>query len=116
MPIVLPEQKKELPVAGCQLPVEETPRLRQPTTKRVRFGPPSESAAVEPVKEKPRRAKKAKCDPSHLAKARELRDRYLEQFNAGQVELLPRGKYDFCRAIAQGPGEARLSLPAPVAA
>ena len=33
-----------------------------------------------------------------VAAARELRDRYLEQFNSGLV--LPNGKYDVSRAIA----------------
>ena len=32
-----------------------------------------------------------------VAAARELRDRYLEQFNSGMV--LPQGKYEVCRAI-----------------
>ena len=69
------------------------------------------------VKERPKREKKnsgapavskqpkprLKNDPKLVAKARELRDRYLEQFNSGL--LLPGGKYAVGRA-----------LPAPAAA
>jgi hypothetical protein len=46
----------------------------------------------------------AKHDPSHVAAARELRDRYLEQLNAGLV--LPDAKYDVSRAVPQGRAEA----------
>ena len=46
---------------------------------------------------KPKR-QKIKADPAHVAKARELRDRYLEQFNAGTLEL-PGGKYEVTRQI-----------------
>jgi hypothetical protein len=43
---------------------------------------------------------KAKIDPKHLAKARELRDRYLEQYNGGSMQAaLPAAKYDVARAI-----------------
>jgi hypothetical protein len=45
---------------------------------------------------KPRR-EKVKADPAHVAAARELRDRYLEQFNSGLV--LPAGKYEVSRQL-----------------
>jgi hypothetical protein len=47
-----------------------------------------------------------KNDPGLIAAARELRDRYLEQFYAGKV--LPTGKYEVCRQI-----EAKQTSPAP---
>jgi len=55
-----------------------------------------------PVEPKPKRQKrpKQKNDPKYVAAARELRDRYLEQMNAGL--LLPpaaQGKYDVSRQI-----------------
>jgi len=57
----------------------------------------------EPKPAKPKRQKrpKQKNDPKYIAAARELRDRYLEQINAGL--LLPpaaQGKYDVSRQIA----------------
>ena len=73
------------------------------------------STAPEPVKAKmpPVRKAKAKVDPVLLAKARELRDRYLEQFNSGLV--LQGGKYEVTRAL---PAPARMAerLPLPYAA
>jgi hypothetical protein len=58
-------------------------------------------APAKPVVEKPKREKparqKVKADPKHVAAARELRDRYLEQFNSGK--LLAHGKYDVSRQI-----------------
>jgi len=57
-------------------------------------------APAKPVKvEKAKREKKprVKNDPVHVAAARELRDRYLEQFNSGLV--LSGGKYEVCRAL-----------------
>ena len=60
---------------------------------RGQFSPPTagplgkSKPATEPTKQKPSRASKpkAKFDPKYLAAARELRDRYLEQFNAGTI-------------------------------
>ena len=59
---------------------------------------------------------KVKADPAHVAKARELRDRYLEhlngehlngeQFNAGKV--LPGGKYQVSRALQCEGGGLRM--------
>jgi hypothetical protein len=65
----------------------------------LRFAPP---APVEPVKEpKPKRPKapKAKNDPKLIAAARELRDRWLEEVNAGRY--LPGGaaKYEVNRSL-----------------
>ena len=56
------------------------------------------------MKEKPKRSA-VKNDPKLVAAARELRDRYLEQFNeqfnSGRFAA-PAGKYDVSRAIAEG--------------
>ena len=55
---------------------------------------------------KPKRAK-VKADPRHVAAARELRDRYLEQFNAGggadSAKGLGSGKYEVAKAIEARP-------------
>jgi hypothetical protein len=76
------------------------------------------TAAAKPRRPRPPAAKN---DPELVAKARELRDRYLEQFNAGLIQGgLPGGKYEVARALpspqpspgAAGKGErAPLSLP-----
>ena len=59
--------------------------------------PPAPQAALE--KPKPQKKPKVKADPKLVAAARELRDRYLEQVNT--TPLLPAGKYDVARPIAQ---------------
>ena len=72
------------------------------TTRRVRFGRPSPASAgpaevvTVQMKAKPKR-QKPKIDKALLNKSRELRDRYLEQFNTGQFQI--EGKYDVTRLI-----------------
>jgi hypothetical protein len=80
---------------------EKTPVLRG-----FSFAPPP-----KPVVEKPKPPKRAhvKNDPRHVAAARELRDRYLEQFNSGVV--LGNGKYDVARALPSRPAAMPLQLP-----
>jgi hypothetical protein len=124
MPVLLPEVQKALPSGTGLQPVSCTehglktratkePTLMPPTRRGARFGPPG--AAPEPVVEKIKPAKpkrpareKVKADPVHVAKARELRDRYLEQFNAGVLadgnQVLAGGKYDVARARAMESG------------
>lgn len=43
-----------------------------------------------------------KNDPRHVAAARELRDRWLEQVNAGSYAVEAQGKYDVGRIIGAG--------------
>ena len=78
--------------------------------------PPPEPTP-EPAKEKPKRPA-VKNDPKLVAAARELRDRYLEQFNEqfnGGRFAPPAGKYDVAppvaAPVAPHPAEAR-ALPA----
>ena len=67
----------------------------------------------KPKPQKPKR-EKAKADPKHVAAARELRDRYLEQFNSGIVSGgVPQGKYAVGRALTDSASATpRLALPA----
>jgi hypothetical protein len=103
------EKQKSLTGSSSRTP---KPEPRNPTRRRVQFGPPSDGPepVVEKVKlgkpAKPKR-EKVKADPVHVAKARELRDRYLEQFNAGQV--LPSAKYEVSRALVS-PSEPALEV------
>jgi hypothetical protein len=84
-------------------PLPPTPRPRQ----GVRLGPPPDPSATPPAPvappEQPKPAKPEKAprpktpiDPALVAKARELRDRYLEQVN-DRLLLAPSGKYDVSR-------------------
>jgi hypothetical protein len=49
---------------------------------------------------------KEKIDPQLIAKARERRDRYLEQAN-DRLLIAPRGKYEVSRALASPVVEAK---------
>lgn len=113
-PAVLPgmdEALKSLPVPGAE--VEKKPRKSK--TPAVPVRPPSRGVWVAPpapTKEQLAAAKKEKAkekapkfknDPKLVAAARELRDRYIDQINAGL--LLPPsacGKYDVSRQLAPG--------------
>jgi hypothetical protein len=103
MPILVSEQQKALPSS----PRTPKPEPRNPTPRRAQFGPPSDGP--EPIVEKvtpnakpaKKKRQKIKADPVLVAKAKELRDRYLEQLNAGK--LLAVGKYEVARAIEAKP-------------
>ena len=57
----------------------------------------------EPVKPKREKKPRVKNDPKLVSAARELRDRYLEQFNSGLSQgALPAGKYAVGRMIEVG--------------
>ncbi|MFT3786177.1 MAG: hypothetical protein QM770_08425 [Tepidisphaeraceae bacterium] len=94
----------ELPVAGCQLPAEEKRSGRSSNRKSdignrksptgFYFGKPPAAESEKPAK--PKRVKTN--DPMLAAKARELRDRYLEQFNRHPLAL-GNEKYDVTRAM-----------------
>ena len=80
--------------------VPPVPSKPGPLNGALFFAPPA------PVKEKPPREKKpkpprvkAKIDPQLVAKARELRDRYLERVN-DHLLIAPSGKYDVSRCLA----------------
>jgi hypothetical protein len=86
---------------------------------------PAEAASVpllaspEP-KRKREKAPAPKFDPAILAKVRELRDRWVEHVNGGEMLLESAGKYEVTRALGASPGSARLvstsaggALPSP---
>ena len=79
------------------------------------FGAPRAARAERPKRirtEKP----KAKVAPHLVAKARELRDRYLEHVNDGRMILGARGKYDVSRALSGRVLMQGHALPSPTAA
>jgi hypothetical protein len=95
-----PQEPTKKPRAGVQFGV--------PTAKPVVAVEPSEPTS-EP-KQKPTKPQRPRAliDPQRVSKARELRDRYLEQVNAGAFQLESRGRYDVSRALP-APSATRLS-------
>jgi hypothetical protein len=71
-------------------------KTRQPLCGGLMFQSPAPAR-----EEKPKRQKREKIrnDPKFVSAARELRDRWLEQVNAGQYLPHAQGKYDVSRAI-----------------
>jgi len=122
MPIVLPKEPKSLPDQSENKAAAPAPVLKAPTRRYARFGPPPSDLAVTtppvavPVSTgKPKREKKPtlKNDPKHVAAARELRDRYMEQFNAnaGALGGASQGKYDVSKSLPAAPAAAVEGLP-----
>ena len=119
MPVVLPgAQPPALPNESKQ---KRAPRLSESparprvgvvTLSRARFAlPPSKpDKPRSPTAGKRVKKPHVKNDPAHVAAARELRDRYLEQFNSGMAQGgLPQGKYEISRQLQASAG-AQLSL------
>jgi hypothetical protein len=111
MPVLLPPEPAQLEDASGRARGPAKPKVkRKPGIVRlssVFFAPPAPPVAERP---KPAKRPKVKNDPAHVAAARELRDRYLEQFNSGTV-LLTGGKYDVSRMLPQTMSIAK-ALPA----
>ena len=86
------------------------PRARSPVGGRRRL-----SAKVDPKPEtklaKPARPKE-RIDPAMVARARELRDRWLEHVNSGAMVMEEAGKYDVTRVFPAAPAWALSTLKA----
>jgi hypothetical protein len=100
-------------------PLPPTPRPRA----GVQFGPPTAKALVatplspalspgrgEGVKAKTVR-QQPKCDPKLIAAARELRDRWMEEINAGRYLPESNGKYEVSRALPERAGSIEMVAP-----
>ena len=105
MPVLLPTPSQKA------LPDEKSTRVKavkiavdQPTFAPRGIWFPSVAKPADRKKKEPRA--KVKADPKHVAAARELRDRYLEQFNSGLV--LPGGKYEVSRQIEAMPTAVKM--------
>ena len=132
-PVILPESPRvesDCAAEGARLLCNSTPRETQKRERKekkaerpagknmvsshgLRIGPKQLAARgiqppAEPVSHRARKPKaaKAKCDPRHVAMARELRDRYLEEVNGGRFLPEARGKYEVSRQL--GPAQATL--------
>jgi hypothetical protein len=93
-------ETKQLPAPRTRKVNGHDPKDGPITMCRGQFAPlarKSEPAVEKPAVEKKPKRPKATIDPAIVAKARELRDRYLEQFNSGMI--LPNGKYQVARQI-----------------
>ncbi len=124
MPVILPENV--LPVATGQLPDKTRGHKSSraagnspPATlsHNIALGGLRLATAALPKPGKPPREKKPKVknDPKLIAAARELRDRYLEQFNSASFAqgrgALPAGKYDLARSLPAPSKGQGLQLP-----
>ena len=81
---------------------------------------PKPKPKLEPKRAKTPRPPKERIDPQLVAKARELRDRYLERLNDSPSALpAPAARYDVSRSLAAPMGQGDSAppvLPAPLAA
>jgi ribosomal protein S18 acetylase RimI-like enzyme len=96
LPRIVPEESAM--VEEEERPVKRSPKRATPEPERSAggfyFGKRSSAVAEKPAKPK----KVKKNNPELAAKARELRDRYMEQFNANPPQLTT-GKYDVARLV-----------------
>ena len=95
-------RRGELPAHALNEAIEAERRAAAPPTKAKR-------PAAKP---RPKPAKKA--DPRHVALARELRDKWLEQANAEPGLLVSHAKYDVARQLAPTAERSVEALPAAV--
>ncbi len=122
-PLIFPEVRSEpkaLPqptrAMGKKAKIIEEP---EPTRRNgLVFDIPQPGDALpetKPAKQAQPRAAREKraCDPKLVSAARELRDRWLEEVNAGRALIEPIGKYDPARTIE---GDAPAAMGAAVAA
>jgi hypothetical protein len=106
MPVVLPKEKKMLAEESGNK--SGVPKPKAPKRRFVQFGPPPRTPVAPPQAATvvlagmpvPKKKQKLKNDPKHVAAARELRDRYMEQFNTNAAALTSSGKYDVSRQLA----------------
>jgi N-acetylglutamate synthase-like GNAT family acetyltransferase len=136
MPILMPEVPKA-PAPRSRLEAQKkaggsVPQLMPPTRRGARFGPPpandvpAEPLAVEKpastelaeVKPEKKKREKVKADPALVAKARELRDRWLERVNApgGASVLASSGKYEVGKQLTASQPKEILQFPRAIAA
>jgi hypothetical protein len=122
MPVIIRPSDQEPSATTRQItdkkpkaPAAKPPRVRAGITRAnvLRFAPAAPIEPAKPAKKIREKKPKAKNDPKLAAAARELRDRYLEQINAGgagtPAMLGPAGKYHVTRSLPQQP--SLLSLP-----
>jgi hypothetical protein len=111
-PRVLPSAKPSLPAPRSQPTLKTKSQAAKDKPQQFLCG--FQFASPKPIAaEKRERAKrvKQKNDPRLIAAARELRDRWLEQVNSGQVS--GEGKYDISRQLPGGAAGVTAALVKP---
>jgi hypothetical protein len=119
-PMILPgaakadEPKKLSGPRAAKMPAPiAKPKPRAVSRGGMLFFTPPAPPKSEKVEKKPREKKpKRKNDPRLVAAARELKDRWLEQVNAGQYVFEDAGKYDVARTLPEAPAVKQLPLAA----
>ncbi len=123
MPVILPAagavEQEEPKVKAVVKKLAGASGPPQPLRNRALFGAPRrtpEQVQASPVQKQIVKAPppKIKCDPRLIAAARELRDRWMEEVNAGRYLPETNGKYAVSRLI-EAPNEARPTLLLPAA-
>jgi hypothetical protein len=123
-PIVLPNADcqlpidgvKQLPTAGVTGPKKRVRKVKELVVVRpeaivaggLRFGTTVPGMVEEKVVKKEKR--QTKNDPRLVAAARELKDRWLEQVNAGLYLPEAVGKYEVSRLVSEREGRAELRI------
>jgi hypothetical protein len=106
MPVLLPIDHSPLPTEPKRLPGPRAKKLREirPGPCRINMSRLNIGADIGPARKARKTGRspraKAKHDPKHIAAARELRDRYLEQVNDQNLRFEPHGKYEVSRVIS----------------
>jgi hypothetical protein len=123
-PVILPgvgadvDEPKQLPWPAMRKAKERVPAVvkRTPLTGGLCFAPPAPAAPPKaerkPKQEGRGKKPKRKNDPRLVAAARELKDRWLEHVNAGELLIEGAGKYDVTRVLPEAAGVRRLPVAA----
>jgi hypothetical protein len=100
------QEKKRLPGAKRAKQREEILPASAIQSGGLRLSPVVAAAPAPVEKAKPQRKPQAKNDPALVAKARELRDRWMDRLNSGAA-LAGEGKYDVSRALTAANGDGK---------
>jgi len=102
--------------AGKPPPALAAVTKRSPLSGGLCFAPPAPAAPVAVEQPKLQKKPSQKNDPALVAAARELRDRWLDEVNAGRYLPAANGKYDVARALTGPTVSDRPALALPRAA
>jgi GNAT superfamily N-acetyltransferase len=111
MPVVLPGEQthnlqitnhKEAPRSKVKASKEQAPGKLRIGLGFLKFVGEDKCRKQKAAKAKREKRVKQKNDPKHVAAARELRDRWLEEVNSGRFLAANGGKYDVGRALSDG--------------
>jgi hypothetical protein len=120
-PLILPGEGRRPALEGPSAPRTRKPDAEPPKAPAkpgplsgaLFFAPPARPAPAKEQKPPREKKPKGKNDPRLVAKARELRDRYLEHLAANpSAALVPaRGKYDVSRTLQSAIPHPQSAIP-----